>query len=229
MLCLPSFVIPTLQGKFCLKVLAEETHLPRISWAKRTLKGFAIPPINYRGLSGPSGPGSVPDNGGVRRSVPRGVPGPLGPRAPECPKSVLRVSPKCQKGVPDTLGTLSGHFLDTPEPPGDTPRDTLSDTPVFWDTLGDTPRDTRARGARETLVAGRRDRNERWAFNEAFAEILLTPTLLLPFLAVRHFSGEGVGMKSLRPLAAGILYTPLFITSGVHLWKPFLGHLSPTV
>ena len=36
-----------------------------------------IPPTSYRGLSGPSGPsvpGSVPESGGVRRSVPRGVP-----------------------------------------------------------------------------------------------------------------------------------------------------------
>ena len=40
---------------------------------------------------------------------------PFGPRAPECPESVPRVSPECQNGVPDTPGTLSGHFLDTPE------------------------------------------------------------------------------------------------------------------
>ena len=46
----------------------------------------------------------------------------------------------------DTLETLFGH------PVG-------SDTPVLGDTLGDTPRDTRARRARETPVAGRRDRN----------------------------------------------------------------------
>ena len=80
-----------------------------------------------------------------------------GPEAPECSRSVSRASPECQKGVPDTLGTLSGYFLDTPEPEPkgrDTPWDTPSDTPVF----GDTPRDTRARRARETPVAGRRDR-----------------------------------------------------------------------
>ena len=55
--------------------------------------------------------------------------GPFGLRAPECPKSVPRVSPECQKGVPDTPRTLSGHFLDTPEPGArrapETPRGTL--------------------------------------------------------------------------------------------------------
>ena len=33
---------------------------------------------------------------------------------PKCPRECL--SPECQKGVPDTPGTLSGHFLNTPEP-----------------------------------------------------------------------------------------------------------------
>ena len=43
-----------------------------------------------------------------------------------CPESVPGVS-----GTPfDTPGTLSGHFLDTPEP-RDTPSDTPSDTPHF--------------------------------------------------------------------------------------------------
>ena len=55
--------------------------------------------------------------------------GPFAPRAPECPKSVPRVSPECQKGVPHTPGTLSGHFSDTPEPGArrapETPRGTL--------------------------------------------------------------------------------------------------------
>ena len=75
---------------------------------------------------------------GVSRALrPRGVPGvsfgvSLGPFAPlalECPKTVPRVSPECQKGVPDTPGTLSGHFLDSPEPGArrapETPRKTL--------------------------------------------------------------------------------------------------------
>ena len=54
--------------------------------------------------------------------------GPFEPRAPECPKSVPRVSPECQKGVP----TLQGHSRDTfwtlrspgPEGPERTPRGT---------------------------------------------------------------------------------------------------------
>ena len=89
-------------------------------------------------------------------------------RSCKCPKSVPRVSPECQKGVPDTPGTLSGHFLDTPEAgarraPG-TPCRTLSRTPpIFGDTLGDTPGTVRARRARETPAAGRRDRKHRIA------------------------------------------------------------------
>ena len=60
---------------------------------------------------------------GVSRARPSGVSGAL--RAPECPKSAPRVSLDCQKGVPDTPGALSGHFLDTPQP-RDTPRDSCS-------------------------------------------------------------------------------------------------------
>ena len=60
----------------------------------------------------------------------------------------------------DTPGTLSGHFLDTPEPGArrarGTFRGTLPRTPPFsGDTLGDTPGTLRARRARETPVAGR--------------------------------------------------------------------------
>ena len=73
--------------------------------------------------------------------------GPFGPRAPECPKSVLRVSSECEKGVLDSPGTLSGHFLDTQS---DTPP-----PPVF----GDTPGTLQARRAQETPVAGRGVRN----------------------------------------------------------------------
>ena len=61
-------------------------------------------------------------------------------------------SKKCPESVPgvsghlfDTLGTLSGHFLDTPEPGARRARETPRDTPG---TL-------RARRARETPVAGR--------------------------------------------------------------------------
>ena len=73
------------------------------------------------------------------------------------------VSRECPRGCPghplDSPGTLSKHFLDTPEPgakgPGNTPSDTPSDTPVFRDTVGDTLGTLRARRARETPVAGR--------------------------------------------------------------------------
>ena len=93
----------------------------------------------YRSLSGLSGPKcprsvpeSVPENGGCLRECPTG-----------CPKSVPRVSSECQKGVPDTLGTLWGHFLDTPEPGARRARGhpighSLGHPPIFGDTLGDT-------------------------------------------------------------------------------------------
>ena len=52
------------------------------------------------------------------------------------PESVSGVS---KKGVPDTPATLSGHFGHSgarrPKGPGDTPWDTLSDIPVFGDTV----------------------------------------------------------------------------------------------
>ena len=90
-----------------------------------------------------------PENGGVRRSVPRIVSGPL--RVPgvskKCPESV----PECPGHLWDTLGTLFGHCgARGPQGPRDTPWDTPSDTPVFRDALGDTPRDTRALRARGT-------------------------------------------------------------------------------
>ena len=56
-------------------------------------------------------PGECPRKPGVSHGV---SPGPFGPRAPECPRSV----------------------------PRDTPWDTPGDTLVFGDTLGDTPGDT---------------------------------------------------------------------------------------
>ena len=69
-----------------------------------------------------------------------------------------RVSRECLRSVWDTFLTLRRHSRDTFwtlwSGPQDTSWDTPSDTPVF----GDTPRDTRARRARETPVAGRRDR-----------------------------------------------------------------------
>ena len=80
-----------------------------------------------------------PETGGVPRSVRRGVCGAL--RAPgsgvseKCSESVFGVSKRC----PGHSGTLSGHFLDTPEP--GTP-------PVFGDTLGDARGTLRVRSAR---------------------------------------------------------------------------------
>ena len=92
-------------------------------------------------------PRECPRKWGVSERVSDGVfPGPFGPRAPECPKSVPRVSAECQKGVPDTLRTLSGHFLGTLErgarrAPG-TPRRTLLEHPPFSGTLSGTLGDT---------------------------------------------------------------------------------------
>ena len=113
---------------------------------------------------GPFGPEVSPrvsPKTGVQGSVRRGVCGPFGPRAPECPKSVPRVSPECPGHLFDTPRTLSGHFSDTPETGArralQTPRRTLPRAPpVFGDTLGDTPGALRARRARETPVPGRR-------------------------------------------------------------------------
>ena len=69
-----------------------------------------------RAPSGPKCPRECPQKRGVSDRVSHGVSsGPFGPLAPECPKSVPRVSRECQKSVPDTPATLSGHFLDTPE------------------------------------------------------------------------------------------------------------------
>ena len=64
----------------------------------------------------------------------------------KCPESVTGVSKRCPGHSGNTLGTLLGHFLDTPEPGArrapETPRGTL-------------PRVSRARRVRETPVAGR--------------------------------------------------------------------------
>ena len=71
------------------------------------------PPACYRSLLGPFepevSPRVSPQTGGV--GVSDGV-----SRAPECPIKCPESVPECQKGVPDTPGTLSGRFLDTPEP-----------------------------------------------------------------------------------------------------------------
>ena len=70
---------------------------------------------------------------------------------PQCPKSVPRVSPECQK-LRCHAGMLSGHFLDTHEPRAGH----SVGHPIFGDTPSDTPGDTGARRVRETPVGGRR-------------------------------------------------------------------------
>ena len=116
--------------------------------------------LRARSVSG-SVPESVPENRGVSGSASQRVsPGPFESRAPECPKSVPRVSPECLGHLFDTPGTLSGHFLDIPEPGARrtpaTLRETLPETPRFSGTLSGTlPETLQARRARETPVAGR--------------------------------------------------------------------------
>ena len=128
-------------------------------------------PAPYRSLLGPSGPKCVSRGVSLKTGVSKGVshgvfPGSLGPRAPECPKSVPRVSLECPKHLLDTLGTLSGQFLDTPECGPrralGTPRGTLPWTPPFSGTLSGTlPGTLWARRAQKTPVGGRTLRNSR--------------------------------------------------------------------
>ena len=100
----------------------HNNHAAEVTLAWLPLQGLQ-PPRPATGVSRALRARSVP---GVSLGVSLG---PFAPRVPQCPKSVPRVSPECQKGVPDTLGTLSGHFLDTPEPGArrapETPRGTL--------------------------------------------------------------------------------------------------------
>ena len=94
-----------------------------------------------RALRARSVPGSVPENGGVRQSVPQGVSGALCQWAPGL-RSVQKVSRECPQGLGhlfDTPGTRSGHFWDTPEAGArralEAPRQTLPRTPPFSRTL----------------------------------------------------------------------------------------------
>ena len=116
----------------------------------------------YTSLSGPSGPKCLRE---CRLECPR-TPGCLRecptecPWAPECPKT----SPRCLGHLFDTLGTPSGHFLDTPKRGAqrapETLRGTLPETPRLSGTLSGTlPETLLARRARETPVASRGDRN----------------------------------------------------------------------
>ena len=85
--------------------------------------------------------------------------GSLGPRAPECPKTLrLRVSPECLDTfltLRNTLGTLFGHSRAWgPKGPA-TPHGTLPPTPPFSGTLSGTlPGTLWARSAQKTPVGG---------------------------------------------------------------------------
>ena len=108
-------------GPFCIQ-------FPNCQSIKTSIvsERVANPPGCYRSLSGPPGP-KCPG------SVPRGVSGPFGRRAPECPKkcpeSVPRVSKRCLGHFGDTLGTLCGHSgARGPKGPRDTPEGHSRDT-----------------------------------------------------------------------------------------------------
>ena len=104
----------------CNKALQHLRRLENLPLAQRLLA--KIIQTYVPGVS----PRVSPKMGGVRGSVRRGV---VQKVSRECPRSVKI------KGVPDTPGTLSGHFLDTLEPEArrarDTPSHTPSDTPHF--------------------------------------------------------------------------------------------------
>ena len=100
-------------------------------------------------------PTGVSPKVGVSDGVSGGVsPGPFGPRAPECPKTVPRVSPEYQK----VSRTLRGHSRDTFW----TPPPTLRRTPRFSGTLRQTLQESLGPFARETPVGGRRCLNARF-------------------------------------------------------------------
>ena len=84
---------------------------------------------------------SAPENLGVSGSVPRSVSRALQAPAPECPKSVPRVSPECR--VWDIFSTLRGHSRDNsgargPRRAPETLRGTLPETPRVSGTLSGT-------------------------------------------------------------------------------------------
>ena len=118
----------------------------------RALRARSVPGVSPR---------VSPKMGGVRGSVRRGVPGAL--RAPgsgvskKCPKSVPGVSKRCPGHSGHTLFGHSG--ARGPKGPGDTPSDTPPDTPHFRGHSQAHSGTLRTRRARETPVAGRRDRN----------------------------------------------------------------------
>ena len=88
------------------------------------------------------------------------------PGSKSCPESVAGVS----KGVPDTLGTLSGHLLDTLEPgAGRAPRHSPehSDAPSFEDTLSETPWDASGPKGPEPPVWGWGCLSKLWIFSRS--------------------------------------------------------------
>ena len=107
----------------------------------RTAKSLTATPFKptlrtLRALRARSVPGlfrRVSRKPGVFEGVSHRVsPGPFRPQTRKCPKSVPRVSPECPGHLLDTPGTLSGYFLDTPEPGvRSTPWDTPSETSGF--------------------------------------------------------------------------------------------------
>ena len=129
-----------------------------------------------RALRGPKCPGECPQECPRKRGVSDGVSdgvslGPFGPQAPECPKSVPRVSPECLGHLSQTL---RGHSRDTfwtlrspgPEGPQRHPGHSVGHPPFSGTLSGTLPGTLRARRARETPVAGRGVRNARisnWA------------------------------------------------------------------
>ena len=111
----------------------------------------------YRSLSGPSGP-ECPRKQGVSEGVSGRVsPGSFGPQALECPKSVPSESVPRVFRAPfwhsgDAFGTLFGHSVGHSR------------------FRGHSRGHTRARRARETRVAGRRDRNHGRTFSANFCK-----------------------------------------------------------
>ena len=77
--------------------------------ASRALRARSVPGVS---------PKVSPNTGGVQGSVRQGVSRVLRAPAPECPKSVPRVSPECPGHLflhsGDTLGTLFGHSFEHP-------------------------------------------------------------------------------------------------------------------